>query len=206
MRCDPKRGRRDRADRLYRRACDNESYRKYRRVCDTVCILSAPFHDAPRTMPDDPKPGPYAPDPRLPPAEIRKGRAYTEAELTAAVRSVLANRTGPDGKPLTQEEIAETFGVSQSVVSQALGYSREKNRQRGHALRRRILREWGGGGHSLQFAGPFWIGTDERGLGEKGRDVTGRFAEGENPYPHGDGSNDPSGGALSGPHLDDLDG
>ena len=149
-------------------------------------------------MADDPKPGPYDPDPNLPLApELRQGRRYNEAELAALARSVVARRNGPGEKPPTQEEIAKAFGVSQSVVSQALGYSREKNRQRGHALRRRILREWDPSRRGLSFAGPFWIATDAEGIGEPGRgdrpaqNVADRFAvTGENPYPHGNGTAD----------------
>lgn len=132
--------------------------------------------------------GPYAPDPDLPVSAggVRLGRYYTEAELTQAARAAVARQKGPDGSRLTQEEVARAFGVSQSVVSQALGYSRETNRQRGHALRRRILRAWGGG-NSLSFAGPFWQAVDPEGQDEKGRDVADRFAGGEDPYLHTDG-------------------
>lgn len=147
-------------------------------------------------MPDEPdRPGTYAPDPNLPSppkGTPRVGRPMTEAELTATARAAVDRQRKPDGSAYSQREVAAAFGVPQSVLSQALGYSRtESNRSRGHELRRRIIRAWHANGTSrLSFAGPFWIPVGPDGMdapGEKGKPIADRFTAGEDPYPHGDG-------------------
>ena len=147
-------------------------------------------------MPDESdRPGTYAPDPNLPtdPNRItpRVGRAMSEPELTAAARAAVDRQRKADGSRYSQTEVAAAFGVPQSVLSQALGYSRtESNRRRGHELRRRILRAWYGGS-SLSFAGPFWIPVTAEGLDGRGEPIADRFTAGEDPYPHGDGTPEP---------------
>lgn len=165
----------------YRDTCDNPHYRT---ACDTAPIRgNVPPHSPPRwgrPMPDDPAP------------RIRAGRFYTEAEIAAAAAAAV-KRADPKPKGPTQQRLAAMFGVPQSLVSQAFRYDREANRNRGHDLRRRILRALGGGGSDVRFAGPFWlaVGPDN--------DPADRFAAGEDAYPHGDGTPLPDLDAAPGP-------
>ena len=148
-------------------------------------------------MPDKPeRSGTYAPDPKLPvlpSGTPRIGRPVTEAEMTALARSVVDRQKKPDGSRYTQTEVADAFGVPQSVLSQALGYSRsDSNRSRGHELRRRIIRAWHANGTSrLSFAGPFWIPVGPDGLDAKGDPIAARFTDGEDLYSQGDGTPSP---------------
>lgn len=126
------------------------------------------------------------------PPRLRAGRYYTEAELARAAREAIEGATNRDGSPLTQSDVARELKVSQSLVSQATRYDeREGNRQRGHQLRRLILRRWGNGG-SLRFAGPFWLAVGPNELGEDDGSypdgIEAKFAPGEAPALHGNGT------------------
>ncbi len=90
-------------------------------------------------MPDEP--AAEGPEPR----PLRTERYFTEAELAAAAeRARLRHK-------LTQAQLAARLGVQQHTVSAALDYG--SNSTRGHAIRRRILRDLDG----LHIAGPYWL-------------------------------------------------
>ena len=93
-------------------------------------------------------------------------RFNTEADLAHAARIATKGRT--------QDDIAEAYGVPQSVVSQAFAYAdNPANRTRGHRLRRRILLKETG----VRIAGPYWKAVNP------GDDPPGFWAEGEDSFP-----------------------
>ena len=110
------------------------------------------------------------------PGRVKTDRYSTEADLAEAARKATKGKT--------QEQIAAEYDVPQSVVSQALAYvDNPKNRTRGHALRRRILRRASG----LTIAGPYWKPLNP------GDTPPGYWPDGEDPYPHTPESDKPGG-------------
>lgn len=88
---------------------------------------------------------------------LRPGRYFTEAELAAAANAAFERAKNQDGSKMTQVDLAARLNVKQHTVSAALGYlDNPKNQTRGHALRRRILRELSG----YAVAGPYFLVLD----------------------------------------------